>query len=120
MRLALNKDLEALSKVYAERGEQLARQGEHRIGIWRFLLTGLGAALCTLIVVGMGVLIVSGSVARPLSVITATIKAGRRGRRRMSEVPHTAGRRDRAGIGEGDAGIFKGRWTETAISIRRS
>src|SRR3954471_10828424 len=28
VRLALNKDLEALSKVYAERGEQLARQGE--------------------------------------------------------------------------------------------
>jgi methyl-accepting chemotaxis protein len=85
VRSALNKDLEALSKVYAERGNQIARQGELN-RVMAFLLTGLGGL--TLIVVGIGVLIISRSVAQPLSVITATIKRVAEGEENV-EVPHT-------------------------------
>src|SRR6478735_7710787 len=50
VRSALNKDLEALSRVYVERGKQIARQGEvnHTMG---FLLTCLSGL--TLVVVGI-------------------------------------------------------------------
>src|SRR4249919_739414 len=41
VRSALNKDLEVLSKVYAERGKQLAMQGEVNRAM-ALLLTGLG------------------------------------------------------------------------------
>jgi methyl-accepting chemotaxis protein len=85
VRTALNKDLEALSKVYAERATQIARQGEVN-RILAFLLTGLGAL--TLVVVGIGVLIISRSVAQPLLVITATIKRVAKGEENV-EVPHT-------------------------------
>jgi methyl-accepting chemotaxis protein len=71
VRSALNADLDKLAKVYAERSKQLAQQGEvHHL--LAFLLTGLGGL--ALVVVGIGVLIISRSVARPLSAITATIK----------------------------------------------
>src|SRR5947199_7614956 len=71
VRIALNKDLEALSKVYAERGRQIIRQAELNRTM-ALLLTGLGAL--TLIVVTIGILIISRSIANPLSIITATIK----------------------------------------------
>jgi methyl-accepting chemotaxis protein len=71
VRSALNKDLEALSKVYAERGKRLALQADAGRQ-FAFLLTCLGGL--TLAVVVMGVLIIARSIARPLSVITATIK----------------------------------------------
>jgi methyl-accepting chemotaxis protein len=85
VRSALNKDLEALSKVYAERSRQIARQGElnHQLS---FLLTCLGGL--ALVLVGIGVLIISRSVARPLAVITATIKRVAEGAENV-EVPHT-------------------------------
>jgi len=85
VRSALNKDLEALSKVYAERGKQIARQGETNRQL-SFLLTCLGGL--ALLVVGIGVLIISRSVARPLAVITATIKRVAEGAENV-EVPHT-------------------------------
>jgi len=71
VRSALNKDLEALSRVYAERSKKLAQQADanHTLA---YVLTGLGAL--AIIVVIIGVLIISRSVARPLSVITDTIK----------------------------------------------
>jgi len=85
VRSALNKDLEALSKLYVERGKQIARQGEvnHTMG---FLLTCLSGL--TLVVVGIGVLIISRSIARPLSAITDTIKRVAEGDENV-EVPHT-------------------------------
>ena len=92
VRSALNKDLEVLSKVYAERGKQLARQGEVNRSM-AFLLTGLGGL--ALVVVVIGVLIISRSIARPLSVITATIKRVAEGEENV-EVPHT-GRADEIG-----------------------
>jgi methyl-accepting chemotaxis protein len=85
VRSALNKDLEALSKVYAERATQITRQSELNRTM-AFLLTGLGAV--TLIVVGIGILIISRSVAQPLSIITATIKRVAAGEENV-EVPHT-------------------------------
>src|SRR5450631_676136 len=85
VRSALNKDLEALSKVYAERSKQIARQGETNRQL-SFLLTCLGSL--ALLVVGIGVLIISRSVARPLAVITATIKRVAEGAENV-EVPHT-------------------------------
>ena len=85
VRTALNKDLEALSKVYAERGKQIARQDDVNRTM-AFLLTGLGGL--ALVLVGIGVLIIARSVARPLSVITATIKQVAEGAEGV-EVPHT-------------------------------
>src|SRR4030088_2390161 len=85
VRSALNKDLEALSKLYAERGKQIARQGEINRQL-SFLLTCLGGM--ALVIVGVGVLIISRSVARPLAVITATIKRVAEGAENV-QVPHT-------------------------------
>ena len=84
VRSALNKDLEALSRVYAERSKRLAQQADanHTLA---FVLTGLG--VLAIIVVIIGVLIISRSVARPLSVITDTIKRVADGAEGV-EVPH--------------------------------
>jgi methyl-accepting chemotaxis protein len=92
VRSALNKDLEALSKVYAERRKEIARQSELNRTM-AFLLTGLGAL--ALVVVGIGVLIIRRSIAHPLSAITATIKRVAEGDEHV-EVPHT-GRADEIG-----------------------
>jgi methyl-accepting chemotaxis protein len=85
VRSALNKDLEALSRVYAERGKRIVAQGEVNREL-AFLLTCLGGL--ALVLVGVGVLIISRSVARPLSLITATIKQVAEGADHV-EVPHT-------------------------------
>src|SRR5258705_7347736 len=92
VRTALNKDLEALSKVYAERSKRLAQQTDanHTMA---FVLTCLG--VLALVVVVLGVLIIARSIARPLSVITATIKQVADGAEGV-EVPHT-GRADEIG-----------------------
>jgi methyl-accepting chemotaxis protein len=85
VRTALNKDLEALSKVYAERGKTLAQQAETNRAL-AFVLTCLGGL--ALVVVVIGVLIISRSIARPLSAITATIKRVAEGAENV-DVPHT-------------------------------
>ena len=85
VRIALNKDLETLSKLYAERGKRIALQTESNRQL-AFLLTCLGGL--QLVLVGVGVLIISRSVARPLSTITATIKQVAEGADNV-EVPHT-------------------------------
>jgi methyl-accepting chemotaxis protein len=92
VRTALNKDLEALSKVYAERSKRLAQQTDtnHTMA---FVLTCLG--ILALVVVVLGVLIIARSIARPLSVITETIKQVAEGAEGV-EVPHT-GRADEIG-----------------------
>jgi len=84
VRSALNKDLEALSRVYAERKE-IGRQTEANRSM-AFVLTGLGGL--ALVLVCVGVLIIFRSVARPLSAITATIKRVAEGAESV-EVPHT-------------------------------
>ena len=102
VRSALNKDLEALSKVYAERGKQLARDTDTSREL-ALLLTGLG--IVALIVVVIGILIIARSIARPLSVITATIKQVADGADNV-EVPHTA-RADEIGALARAIQIFK-------------
>jgi len=102
VRSALNKDLEALSKVYAERGKRIVAQGEINREL-AFLLTCLGGL--ALVLVGIGVLVISRSVARPLSQITATIKQVAEGADHV-EVPHT-GRTDEIGALARAIQIFK-------------
>jgi methyl-accepting chemotaxis protein len=86
VRSALNKDLEALSKVYTERAKRIAAQNEIDRQL-SFVLTCLGGLALLLVVVG--VVIIARSIARPLSVITATIKQVAEGAENV-EVPHTA------------------------------
>ncbi|PJG57036.1 methyl-accepting chemotaxis protein [Bradyrhizobium forestalis] len=71
VRSALNKDLEALSKVYAERARQIAQQTETNREL-SFVLTCLGGVALALVVIG--IVIIARSIARPLASITATIK----------------------------------------------
>ena len=85
VRSALNTDLEALSKVYAERGRRIAQETEVNRQL-AFLLTFLGGLALVLVV--LGVLIIARSVARPLSAITTTIKRVAEGAEGV-EVPHT-------------------------------
>jgi methyl-accepting chemotaxis protein len=102
VRSALNKDLEALSKVYAERGKKIAAQAEVNRDL-SFVLTCLGGV--ALLLVGIGVVIIARSIARPLSVITATIKQVAEGAENV-EVPHT-GRSDEIGALARAIGIFQ-------------
>src|SRR5450631_2766628 len=74
VRSALNKDLEALSKVYAERSKQIARQGETNRQL-SFLLTCLGGL--ALLVVGIGVLIISRALARAIRVFQQAMDGNR-------------------------------------------
>ena len=86
VRTALNKDLEALSKVYAERSKKLALENDASRTL-ALVLTGLGGLALVLVV--LGVLIISRSVARPLSAITTTIRQVAEGEEDVA-VPHTA------------------------------
>ncbi len=92
VRSALNKDLEALSKVYAERARQISQQTATNRTL-SFVLTCLGGIALALVVIG--VIIIARSIARPLSAITATIKQVADGAEQI-EVPHT-GRADEIG-----------------------
>jgi methyl-accepting chemotaxis protein len=85
VRSALNKDLDALSKVYAERSRQIARQTEVNRSM-SFVLTCLGGLALVLVVIG--ILIIARSVVRPLSTITAIIKRVAGGAENV-DVPHT-------------------------------
>jgi methyl-accepting chemotaxis protein len=102
VRSALNKDLEALSKVYAERSRQIARQTDANRSM-SFILTGLGGL--ALVLVGVGIVIIARSIARPLSAITATIKRVAEGAENV-EVPHT-NRADEIGALARAIGIFQ-------------
>ncbi|MBV8925369.1 MAG: HAMP domain-containing protein, partial [Bradyrhizobium sp.] len=92
VRTALNKDLEALSRVYVERGKRIAEQTEenHTLSLVLTCLGGLALVLCL-----AGVIIIARSIAHPLSVITTTIKKVADGAAQV-EVPHT-GRPDEIG-----------------------
>jgi len=84
VRSALNKDLEALSRVYTERSKKLAEQADAN-HMMAFVLTCLGGLALAMVVIG--VLIISRSIARPLSAITDTIKRVADGAEGV-EVPH--------------------------------
>jgi methyl-accepting chemotaxis protein len=84
VRVALNKDLEALSRVYAERGRHIIERAEIN-RLLSLVLTCLGGIALVLVVIG--VMIIARSIARPLSVITSTIKKVAEGGQHV-EVPH--------------------------------
>jgi methyl-accepting chemotaxis protein len=84
VRIALNEDLATLSKVYAERAKRIALDTALNRQL-AFLLTCLGGL--ALVLVGVGVFIIARMVARPLSVITSTIKQVAEGTEGI-EVPH--------------------------------
>src|SRR4029078_93329 len=65
VRSALNKDLEALSKVYAERARQIAQAAETNRTL-SFVLTCLGGVALALVVIG--IVIIHRAVARALSL----------------------------------------------------
>jgi methyl-accepting chemotaxis protein len=92
VRTALNMDLGRLAKVYAERGKRIAEQTTVNDEL-SFVLTCLGGVALLLVVAG--VIIIARSIARPLSVITFTIKQVAEGAANV-EVPH-AGRADEIG-----------------------
>lgn len=102
VRAALNKDLDALSKVYAERSQRLAQRTDanHELAV---VLTCLGGLALGVVVIG--VLIIARSIARPLSVITTTIKQVADGADNV-EVPHTT-RADEIGALARAIQIFK-------------
>ncbi|MGE5157144.1 MAG: methyl-accepting chemotaxis protein [Gemmatimonas sp.] len=85
VRTALNKDLEALSKVYAERAHKIAAETEFNREL-SLVLTCLGGIALALVVIG--VIIIARSIARPLSAITSTIKRVAEGEDQV-QVPHT-------------------------------
>jgi len=92
VRSALNKDLEALSKVYTERGNKTAQQAATNREL-SLVLTCLGGLELLLVVIG--IVIIARSIARPLSRITSTIKRVAEGAEGV-EVPH-ADRTDEIG-----------------------
>src|SRR6195256_4707950 len=102
VRTALNKDLEALSRVYAERSKKLAQQTDANRTL-AFVLTCLGGL--ALVVVVIGVMIIARSIAQPLSAITDTIKRVAEGAEGV-EVPHI-GRTDEIGALARAIQIFK-------------
>src|SRR6516164_8324561 len=85
VRSALNQDLEALSKVYAERAKQIAQETETNRTL-SFVLTCLGGIALALVVIG--IIIIARAIARPLSAITLTIKQVADGAENVV-VPHT-------------------------------
>jgi methyl-accepting chemotaxis protein len=84
VRTALNKDLDALAKVYAERGKRIVEQTAVNREL-SFVLTCLGGIALVLVVIG--VIIIARSIARPLAVITSTIKQVAEGAANV-QVPH--------------------------------
>jgi methyl-accepting chemotaxis protein len=84
VRMALNKDLEALARVYSERAKKIADQTTVNREL-SFVLTCLGGIALVLVVIG--VIIIARSIARPLSAITSTIKRVAEGAENV-EVPH--------------------------------
>jgi methyl-accepting chemotaxis protein len=102
VRIALNDDLATLSKVYAERARRIALDTALNRQL-AFLLTCLGGL--ALILVGVGVFIIARMVARPLSVITSTIKQVAEGTEGI-EVPHID-RQDEIGALARAIGVFQ-------------
>jgi methyl-accepting chemotaxis protein len=102
VRSALNKDLEAFAKIYAERTRHLGElAAETHTTAW--YVTALAAA--AFVLVGLGVLMIWRAIARPLSAITATTERVAGGDFDLA-VPHSA-RRDEIGALARAIEVFK-------------
>ena len=102
VRTALNKDLEAFARIYAERSRRIGEMAaDNRITAW--CVTGLSAA--AFVLVGMGVLVIWRAIARPLSEITRTIERVAAGDGDLT-VPHRS-RHDEVGALARAIGVFQ-------------
>jgi methyl-accepting chemotaxis protein len=102
VRSALNKDLEAFSKIYAQRTRRLGELASET-RTTALYVTALAAA--AFVLVGLGVLMIWRAIARPLSAITSTIERVAGGDFDLA-VPHAA-RRDEIGALARAIEIFK-------------
>jgi methyl-accepting chemotaxis protein len=103
VRMALNKDLEAFAKIYAERSRRLGdlAADTRRTAWW---VTGLAGA--TFVLVGLGVLVLWRAIARPLSAITIATGRVAAGDADIA-VPHTS-RHDEVGALARAIEVFQG------------
>ena len=102
VRSALNQDLEAFARIYAQRTLRLGQlAAETRTTAW--YVTGLAAA--AFVLVGLGVLMIWRAIARPLSAITATTERVAGGDFDLA-VPHSD-RRDEVGALARAIEVFK-------------
>lgn len=102
VRTALNKDLEAFARIYAERSRRLAELAADT-RITAFFVTALAAA--AFVLVGLGVLVIWRAIARPLSEITSTTERVAGGDFELA-VPHS-GRHDEIGALARAIEVFK-------------
>ena len=102
VRTALNKDLEAFSRIYAERARRLGELAADT-RTTAFFVTALAAA--AFLLVGLGVLVIWRAIARPLSAITTTTERVAGGDFDLA-VPH-AGRSDEIGALARAIEVFK-------------
>jgi methyl-accepting chemotaxis protein len=103
VRMALNKDLEAFAKIYAERSRRLGDlAADTRRTAW--CVTGLAGA--TFVLVGLGVLVLWRAIARPLSAITIATGRVAAGDADIA-VPHTS-RHDEVGALARAIEVFQG------------
>ena len=114
VRSALNKDLEALSKVYVERGRQISEQTEtnHQLS---FVLTCLGGFALLLVVLGS-----SSSPARsPVPCRSSPRPSSRSPRAPTTSRCRTPGAATRSARWRAPSGSSRRRWSATATSPRR-
>jgi methyl-accepting chemotaxis protein len=102
VRAALNKDLEAFAKIYAQRTLRLGQLATET-RTTALYVTVLAAA--AFVLVGLGVLMIWRAIARPLSAITATTERVAGGDFELA-VPHSA-RRDEIGALARAIEVFK-------------
>ncbi|HVX92151.1 MAG TPA: methyl-accepting chemotaxis protein [Xanthobacteraceae bacterium] len=103
VRTALNKDLEALAKLYNERSRRIYAELNESVRATAWVLTILGIA--AILLVALGVVIIWRAVARPLSQITRVTEAVAAGAADVT-VPHSA-RQDEIGALARSIGIFQ-------------
>ena len=103
VRTALNKDLEAFARIYAERTRRLGELARDT-AVTAWCVTALAAA--AFILVGLGVLVIWRAIARPLSAITLATGKVAAGDLELA-VPHTD-RRDEVGALARAIEVFQG------------
>jgi methyl-accepting chemotaxis protein len=103
VRTALNKDLEAFARIYAERTRRLGELAAEtaKTALWVTIL-----AAAAFVLVGLGVLVIWRAIARPLSAITRTTEKVAAGASDLA-VPHTA-RHDEVGALARAIEVFQG------------
>jgi methyl-accepting chemotaxis protein len=102
VRTALNKDLDALAQLYANRSKQLYAQMEQGIVNTAYWMTILG--VFAVILAGIGALVIWRGCIKPLADITQVTEAVADGR--DVEIPHR-GRKDEIGALAGSIAVFQ-------------